>query len=54
MRNPGEDIEDPPAVEEAPTDWPVKCQVCGTIRQPRDSTLCRVCGEPILIWGWAP
>ena len=47
------DIEDPP-VEEAVPDLPVKCQVCGTLRQPKDSTFCRACGEPVIVWGWAP
>ncbi len=48
------DIEDPPRQPEVPPDWAVKCQVCGTVRQPKDSILCRVCGEPVIIWGWAP
>jgi hypothetical protein len=30
------------------------CQICGTRRRPEDSILCRVCAEPVLLWGWAP
>ena len=54
MRLPVKDIEDPPRIEEIPVDWPVKCQVCGTLRQPVESILCRACGEPAIVWGWAP
>jgi hypothetical protein len=48
------DIEDPPRDPEGPIGWPVKCQVCGTLRQPKDSIFCRDCGEPVIVWGWAP
>ncbi len=47
----GEDALLPP---ELPPGWTVKCQVCGTVHEPEDSILCRVCGEPVIVWGWAP
>ena len=37
-----------------PAEPPAHCQVCGAARAPRDSILCRVCGEPVIVWGWAP
>lgn len=41
--------EVPPRVE-----WIVTCQVCGQ-PQPADApTFCPACGEPVLVWGWAP
>lgn len=30
-----------------------RCQICGTPHQATESILCRVCGEPVLRWGWA-
>ena len=30
------------------------CQVCGAARTPKDPIFCRVCGEPVIVWGWAP
>ncbi len=30
------------------------CQICGTRWRPGDSIVCRVCAEPVLLWGWAP
>lgn len=30
------------------------CQICGARWRPEDSILCRACGEPVLLWGWAP
>jgi hypothetical protein len=38
----------------APSETPAHCQVCGAERAPGDSILCRVCGEPVIILGWAP
>jgi len=37
-----------------PAEPPVNCQVCGAARAPRDPIFCRVCGEPVIVWGWAP
>jgi hypothetical protein len=31
-----------------------KCQLCGAARAPEDPIFCRVCGEPVIVWGWAP
>ena len=42
----------PPA--EVPAEPPARCQVCGAVRKPEDPILCRVCGEPVIVWGWAP
>ena len=36
-----------------PSPWP-RCQVCGAPHTLDDPVLCRVCGEPVLLWGWAP
>ena len=30
------------------------CQICGAARESGDPILCRVCGEPVIAWGWAP
>ena len=30
------------------------CQVCGAARKPDDPIFCGVCGEPVIVWGWAP
>ena len=48
------DVEDPSRIEELLVSERVKCQQCGTLRQPKDSILCRVCCEPVIVWGWAP
>jgi len=32
----------------------VKCQVCGAAHAPEEFVFCRVCGEPVIVWGWAP
>ena len=31
-----------------------RCQLCGAAREREDPILCRVCGEPVIVWGWAP
>jgi hypothetical protein len=36
-----------------PSPWP-RCQVCGAPHALDEPILCRVCGEPVLLWGWAP
>jgi hypothetical protein len=54
MTGSARDVEDPPAVETPRPDWPVRCQVCGAPRRPDDSALCPTCGEPVIVWGWAP
>ena len=39
----------------APAEPATACQVCGTpAPAPLDSIFCRVCGEPVIVWGWAP
>jgi hypothetical protein len=30
------------------------CQVCGAAHGPDEFIFCSVCGEPVIIWGWAP
>jgi hypothetical protein len=30
------------------------CQVCGAAHTPDEFIFCSVCGEPVIIWGWAP
>lgn len=30
-----------------------RCQICGAPHEAAESILCRVCGEPVLLWGWA-
>ena len=42
------DIEDPSRIEEVLTSPRVKCPRCGTLRQPRDFRLCRVCDEAVI------
>ena len=37
-----------------PAEPQATCQVCGAARKPQDPILCRVCGEPVIVWGWAP
>ena len=37
-----------------PAEPPARCQVCGAVARPQDPILCRVCGEPVIVWGWAP
>lgn len=41
-------VETPPAEPEG------RCQICGARHEASDPILCRVCGEPVLRWGWAP
>ncbi len=48
------DLDRPAPEPESPAAPPAICQVCGVRCRPGDSTLCRVCGEPVLNWGWAP
>jgi hypothetical protein len=31
-----------------------RCQVCGAPHGADEPILCRVCGEPVLLLGWAP
>jgi len=39
----------------APAEPAAACQVCGTpAAAPKDSIFCRVCGEPVIVCGWAP
>jgi hypothetical protein len=49
------EIKDPDPVEPPPVVvWPVRCQVCGVVQRPERPTVCQVCGEPVLVPGWAP
>jgi hypothetical protein len=39
----------------APAEPAAACQVCGTpAAAPQGSIFCRVCGEPVIVCGWAP
>lgn len=40
-------VQDPPEPLAA-------CQVCGAAHTPDEFIFCSVCGEPVIIWGWAP
>jgi hypothetical protein len=40
--------------DQAPPAPLATCQVCGVAHSPEDFMFCRVCGEPVIIWGWAP
>lgn len=31
-----------------------RCQICGAPHTFDEPVLCHVCGEPVLLWGWAP
>lgn len=31
-----------------------RCQLCGAPHDTDESILCSVCGEPVLLLGWAP
>jgi len=43
------------AVETEPGAGPeARCQVCGAPHERSDAILCRACGEPVLLGGWAP
>lgn len=42
------------AVEAPEVDWIVRCQVCGASQPPGAPVFCHACGEPVLVWGWAP
>ncbi len=39
---------------EAPAEPQAACQICGATHRAEDPILCRVCGEPVIVWGWAP
>lgn len=41
-------------LEQTSADALVACQICGAPQGPDDPILCRVCGEPVLVRGWAP
>lgn len=30
------------------------CQVCGAAHTRDEPIFCSVCGEPVIVWGWAP
>jgi hypothetical protein len=36
-----------------PSPWP-HCQVCGAPHTLDEPIVCPACGEPVLLWGWAP
>ena len=48
------DARVPPLPPRGPDEPAAACQVCGTPAATPDSNLCRVCGEPVIAWGWAP
>ncbi len=48
------EVDEPRRQPELPAGWVVRCQICRTVHRPEDSILCRVCGEPVIVWGWAP
>jgi len=41
-------------IEEPPPEPLGRCQVCGAPHAVADPILCPRCGEPVLLWGWAP
>ncbi len=43
-----------PLLDDRPDELPVTCPICGTTHWPEDPVLCRTCGEPVLLGGWAP
>ena len=43
-----------PASTTPPLPSPGRCQVCGAPHVADEPILCRICGEPVLLWGWAP
>ena len=49
-----EDDRDPRTPTTPPPPPPGRCPVCGTAHAAEEPILCRVCGEPVLLWGWAP
>jgi hypothetical protein len=45
----------PAAVAVGPPPAPLgRCQICGAPHGFDEPILCRGCGEPVLLWGWAP
>ena len=46
--------EESVAVAASKVDWVVTWQVCGARQRPGSPTFCHACGEPVLVWGWAP
>lgn len=40
--------------EDDPAEPLATCQVCGAAHTPDEFIFCSVCGEPVIIWGWAP
>jgi len=51
----GRDGRAPAPVAPAPAEPMAACQVCGArVPLPQESIFCRVCGEPVIVWGWAP
>jgi hypothetical protein len=38
----------------APVPPPGRCLLCGAPHRADEPILCSVCGEPVLLWGWAP
>ncbi len=49
------DARAPAPAPPAPAEPAAACQVCGTLAAtPPDSIFCPVCGEPVIVWGWAP
>ena len=46
------DVEDRSRIEVLLRSLRVECPRCGTLRQPRESSPCRACGEAVIVWGW--
>ncbi len=52
---PDRDTRAPVPAAPAPAEPAAACQVCGTpAAAPKGSIFCRVCGEPVIVCGWAP
>jgi hypothetical protein len=51
MRDVEHELETPRPPEVPP---PGRCQLCGAPHRADEPILCAVCGEPVLLWGWAP
>ena len=49
------DTRAPVPAAPAPAKPAAACQVCGTpAAAPQGSIFCRICGEPVIVCGWAP
>lgn len=55
MTQPAAIIERPPRrLAQEPPEPLAVCQVCGAGHTADEFIFCSVCGEPVIVWGWAP